>query len=138
AKKAAAGGMFEVQAAKLAKQNGSSDAVKDFADMMIKDHTGVNKKLKEIAGRKNIELPASLPEDKTRKLSALGQLSGEEFDRAYAQEMVSSHQETIALFEEEANSGEDEDLKSLAEETLPTLRHHLAEAESLDKGSEGR
>lgn len=131
AMKAAAGGMFEVQAAEVAKENGESQAVKDFADMMIKDHTAVNDKLKNIAGEKNIELPASLPEDKAAKLETLSTLSGAAFDEAYAEEMVTSHEETIALFEDEASSGEDEDLKSLAEESLPTLRHHLSEAEAL-------
>ncbi|QEC52874.1 putative membrane protein [Anseongella ginsenosidimutans] len=136
AKKAAAGGMFEVEAAELAKENGESQAVKDFAEMMIKDHTSVNEKLKGIAADKNIELPASLPEDKASKLETLSTLSGAAFDKAYAEEMVSSHEKTIALFEEEAESGEDPDLSGLAEESLPTLRHHLAEAEAL-KGEAG-
>lgn len=131
AKKAAAGGMFEVQAAELAKENGESQAVKDFAEMMIKDHTEVNEKLKDIAAEKNIELPASLPEDKANKLEALSTINGDAFDTAYAEEMVSSHEETIALFEEQADSGVDKELTALAQESLPTLRHHLAEAETL-------
>src|SRR5689334_1753041 len=40
--KAANGGMTEVQLAELAKQNAASARVKDFSEMMIRDHTDAN------------------------------------------------------------------------------------------------
>ena len=43
------------------------------------------------------------------------------------------HQKDIADFEKEASSGNDPDLKNWASKTLPTLRPHLAEAQSLLK-----
>ena len=55
--KAAAGGMAEVDTGALAQVKGHSGAVRDFGEMMVRDHTKANDKLKQIAGRKNIELP---------------------------------------------------------------------------------
>jgi putative membrane protein len=47
-KRAAEGGIFEVDAGKLAQDKGNSQQVKDFGAMMVKDHSAANEKLKEI------------------------------------------------------------------------------------------
>src|SRR5476651_1310218 len=57
---AADGGMMEVQLGKLALTNGSSKKVKEFAQMMIDDHSKAGDELKTLAAGKNITLPATL------------------------------------------------------------------------------
>ena len=52
------------------------------------------------------------------------QLSGAEFDEAYMDEMVEDHEKDVELFEQQAESGKDPDLRAFAEETLPALREH--------------
>jgi predicted outer membrane protein len=44
---------------------------------------------------------------------------------------VTAHQETIALFQQEAQSGKDPDIKQLAAQALPTLQQHLKMAQDL-------
>ena len=52
--KIADGGMLEVALGKLAMTNASSAKVKEFAKMMVDDHSKVNEELKTAASQKNI------------------------------------------------------------------------------------
>jgi putative membrane protein len=129
---AASGGMAEVQTAQLAQQRSSSPQVKQFANRMITDHTQANNELQQIAQQESIQLPTKLntkDESEYRKLSGL---NGSAFDEAYAHGAVTDHQQDIALFRKEAQSGQDPTLKSYAQKTLPVLEQHLQLAQSLN------
>lgn len=132
AENAADDGMFEVQVAELAKTNASSQQVKDFAAGMVTDHSAANEELKNLAATKNISIPESLSEDKQDKYGKLAEKKGKEFDEAYADMMVKAHKDAIDLFEDEAEDGNDVELKQWAADKLPTLRHHLQMAEELE------
>jgi putative membrane protein len=130
-KNAAEGGLAEVDAANLAQQKSSNASVKDFAAMMVKDHSAANDKLKSIASSKNISLPTSPSVRQMATKTKLDVLSGETFDKSYIKAMIKDHQQTIALFQKEAMSGQDSDAKAFAAATLPTLRSHLKKINSI-------
>jgi putative membrane protein len=125
AKKAAEGGLMEVQLGELAQQQAKGEQVVEFGQRMVQDHGQANEKLRAIAEEKGIQLPQELPEDAQQKYEELQQLSDAEFDQAYMDEMVKDHEKDIELFEQQADAGQDPDLRAFAEETLPTLREHL-------------
>jgi putative membrane protein len=52
-----------------------------------------------------------------------------DFDKAYITEMIKDHQEDIAAFQNEANSGTNSDIQALASKALPTLQEYLRLAE---------
>lgn len=135
--KAAAGGMMENEAGQLAMQKGNSQAVKDFGQRMVNDHSKANEKLKALAESKGISVPSTLDAEGRKKTSQLAAKSGDAFDKAYAGMMLKDHQKVIALFERQQSSGTDEDLKSFAAETLPTLRDHLKAAQDLPGNARG-
>jgi putative membrane protein len=131
AQKAAEGGLMEVQFGELAQQQAKDEQVVQFGERMVQDHGQANEKLMAIAEQKGIQLPQELPEDAQQKYDELQQLSDAEFDQAYMDEMVQDHQKDIELFEQQAESGEDPDLRAFAEESLPTLREHLERAKEV-------
>jgi putative membrane protein len=124
-KNAAEGGIFEVDAGNLATTKGTSQGVKDFGAMMVKDHTAANDKLKSIATTKGIDLPTSASVSQIATKGKLDVLSGDTFDKSYIKSQVKAHRQTIALFRKEIASGQDADAKAFATSTLPTLRAHL-------------
>jgi putative membrane protein len=131
--KASAMGNAEVKAANMALEKSSSQAVKAFAQQMVNDHTQVNQKLMALAQQKGLKSDvATQPDAKDMALSMkLKMQSGASFDKAYASRQVTAHQETIALFQQEAQSGKDPDIKQLAAQALPTLQQHLKMAQDL-------
>jgi putative membrane protein len=133
---AAAGGIAEVEAGRLALEKSSSADIKAFANMMITDHGKANDELATIAKANDIEVPDTTTLVKQAKEKLL-ELRDESFDKAYANNQVKAHEETIALFKKEANTVTDDkakgstELKAFAQKMLPGLEKHLAKAKEL-------
>jgi putative membrane protein len=130
-KHAAEGGIAEVQTGQLAEEKSNNAAVKEFAAMMVKDHSAANEKLKAVAASKDISLPTSPSMGQMATKAKLEVLTGETFDKSYIKGMIMDHKETIAEFKTEATSGRDADAKAFAAATLPTLRAHLKSIQSI-------
>jgi putative membrane protein len=124
AKKAAIAGMFEVEAAKVAKEKAASPDVKSFAEKMITDHTKANEELKDIAKQKNVDLPTEVDAEHQAKLDALAKLSGSGFDKLYAQQQAKGHDMVLAMMRSEAKNGRDPDLKAFAKKYDSVIAEH--------------
>jgi putative membrane protein len=131
---AAMGGMTEVELGRLATERGASDALKQFGQRMVDDHSSANTELTQLASGKAIQLPTALDAKHQALVAKMSRLSGAAFDRAYAKQMVKDHDKTVALFQGEAARGMDADLKTFAQKTLPTLQEHLRMARALPNG----
>ncbi|RYG04886.1 MAG: DUF4142 domain-containing protein [Chitinophagaceae bacterium] len=131
--KAADGGMAEVSLGKLAGEKATNAKVKEFAVMMVNDHTGANTGLKELASKKSITLPAAVSEDHQKAEADLAKKSGKDFDKAYIDQMVKDHENTVSLFEKGSKDVKDADLKAFIDQTLPKLKTHLEAAKSIKK-----
>ncbi|WP_295770649.1 DUF4142 domain-containing protein [uncultured Mucilaginibacter sp.] len=131
---AANAGMAEVELSKLALTKATNAKVKEFADMMVKDHTGVNEKLMALAKTKNITLPTTVGADEQKTMADLQAKSGADFDKAYVDVMVKDHKKAVDLFEDGSKDLKDADLKSFATQSLPALKSHLQAIETIEKG----
>lgn len=132
-KKAAEGGLAEVDLGNLVQQKSNDQAVKDFAAMMVKDHTAANDKLKALADSKNIKLPTHPSVAQKAMKTKLDVEKGKTFDHAYIKGMIADHKKDIKEFQTEANSGQDPEAKAFAAATLPTLQSHLSKIEQIAK-----
>ena len=130
-KKAAEGGLAEVQLGQLATEKADSQDVKQFGQRMVDDHTKANDQLKQVASQKGVTVPDKLsPKDAATK-ARLEKLSGKAFDRAYMRDMVMDHTKDVSEFRMESKNAKDPDVKNFASQTLPTLQDHLKEAKSI-------
>jgi putative membrane protein len=122
--------MAEVKLGKLAEEKAHSTSIRDFGSRMARAHSEANKELREIATKKGWNLTENLDQKHQELFDQLSKLKGEEFDRTFAKDLASGHEEAIRKFEEEANHGQDPDLKKWANKCLPTLREHLTMAQN--------
>jgi len=130
-KDAAEGGMDEVKLGELAQQHGASDRVKKFGQRMVDDHTKMNGEVQALAARKNVTLPTDISVRQHASYKLLSDKNGEAFDKSYISTMVKDHQDDIAAFQKEANTGSDPDVKALVTKALPTLQEHLRMAQDI-------
>ena len=121
--KAAQGGMAEVQMGNLAKEHAKNQAVKDFGQRMVDDHTKAGEQLKNLAAQKNVTVPSEIDAKIKRFTTGSRRLNGAAFDKAYMRDMVSDHRKDVAEFHREANSGKDPDVKDWAVKTVPRSKN---------------
>ncbi|MBS1565901.1 MAG: DUF4142 domain-containing protein, partial [Bacteroidetes bacterium] len=127
-------GMLEVQLGKLAQDNASSASVKKFGQQMVTDHTKAGDELAALAKTKGIALPTSLSDKCQKQFNELSSKKGTDFDKAYMDAQVSGHKDVVDMLKKESDKGEDADIKTWAQNTLPKVQHHLDMAKQIQDG----
>jgi len=126
AQKASMGNKYEIEAGQLALAKATDPKVKDFARMMVTDHSGALKKLEEAARGANMPLPANAALDAAHqaKIDALKGKSGAAFDQQYKTDQKQAHEDTLALLTAYKQNCKNAKLRAWADEALPTVMKH--------------
>jgi putative membrane protein len=123
--------LAEIATGKLAVAKAQSPLVKQFGQQMIDDHTKMLNEGASLASAKGMPVPKS-PEFKhqaaAKKLEAM---SGGSFDRAYMQQMVADHNDTLELLKQASTQAGDPALRAHAEKAIPHVQQHLEVARRL-------
>jgi putative membrane protein len=128
-KDAIEGNLAEVKMGELAQKNAGSDAVRSYGQMLEKDHTEANQKASAAANSLGISPPTEPNRKQKADYDRMAKLNGAQFDREFAKHMVADHKKDIREYEKQAKKNDA--AGSYANETLPTLRKHLQEAQAL-------
>lgn len=133
ANKAAAGNAFELAAAGIAQSKASSDDVKAFAAMMLRDHTKSAQDFKAaIASSGQALSPSEAPSpDQQQAMTDIKAAQPADFDKTYMRTQVEAHQKALALFQDYAQNGTVTSLKSFAAQAAPVVQHHLEVAKQI-------
>jgi len=125
------GGLFEIQSSAIALQKSENNAVRDFAQKMIEDHSAADAKLKDTLKQANMNvLETKIDAPTMQKLDYL-KVADRDFDRQYIQVQREAHRDTVKLLENYIQRGNNEPLKQLANDLLPTIKQHLEMADNL-------
>lgn len=130
---AAQGGMTEVKLGQLAVQKGLRDDVKEFGQMMVKDHSAINNDLKALAAQKAVALPDSLDAKHQEMVEKLTALTGSAFDDAYIAAMIKGHKKDAKAFKTESSATQDTDIKSFLDKSIPIVESHLQHISTMKK-----
>ena len=127
----------DVDYGKLALEKTRNQAVKEFAETMIRDHTAVNDKAIALAKTLGVtpeesDTSKSLKSNGKKELAKLKALTGAEFDKAYVDNEVSYHEAVIGLLDKTLiPNTRNAELKSLIESGRPIFVAHLEHAKKL-------
>ena len=127
----------DIDAGKVAKDKSTNAAVKEFAQLMITDHTGVNKQAVDLVTKLKVTpednpTAKSLKEGGAKNVAHLKTLSGAAFDKAYIDHEVAYHQQVLdAVDKTLIPSASNADLKALLVKVRPAFVAHLEHAKKI-------
>jgi putative membrane protein len=122
--KVSQGGLYEVEAGRVAAVRGTSPFVKDFGTLESHDHAGVNMELKRIAGQTGVAIRPGLNAEFSARLAKLKAVPADQFDAYYVTDMKQIHNNDEGLFVKEAEGGS-LSYKEFAHHTAALVNAHL-------------
>lgn len=114
----------EIVEAKLSISKSGNPAAQQFATWLLGDHTGAAPTLVQIAEQLGVTLPSSFTPDQQAEFAQLQSQSGIAFDTTYAVDEIKDHQQAVALFQQEAATGQNPAVKAFAQQLIPALQAH--------------
>ena len=128
---------IDIDAGKLAKSHTKNKEVSKFAQLMITDHTAVNKQAGALAKKLGVK-PEDSPTSQSLKTGAaentknLKGLEGAGFDKAYVDHEVAYHQQVLdAIDTVLIPSAKNAELKNLIVKVRPAIAAHLDHAKMI-------
>ncbi len=128
----------EIEHAKLAKTRAKDKRVKEFANMMLKDHGDANKRESALAKRGSItaidsEASRKLTDDATARTETLKSAAkGAEFDRAYMDAQVQVHTMVLDMITNQMiPAATNPELKAELEAMRGVVEAHLVQAKDI-------
>ncbi|MCA6112568.1 DUF4142 domain-containing protein [Bradyrhizobium cenepequi] len=136
-KKAIEGNYAEVKMGQLAQQNGQSDDVKKYGQMLSHDHSDANEKAMDAAKSVSVTPPDGPNAKQKSDYEKMAKMTGAKFDQEFARHMVADHQKDIAEYKKAAKQSDA--AGEYAKAQIPVLQEHLDTAKSLtSKKTPGR
>src|SRR5205085_9606223 len=100
-KRATEANLSEINVARLAVQKSDNTDVRDYANMIQKDHTGALEDLTDLMKDKNVPQAKKLTAEAQQDINRMNVLTGPEFDREFVNMMVSDHQKAVEMFRDQ-------------------------------------
>jgi putative membrane protein len=122
--------LAEVDVGRLANRRGRAEDVREFGQMLVRDHSSVLQQLRRLARRHDLAVPTRQNAEQRAAYRRLSALRGRSFDLAFLRHMVKNHEGSEALFRAQTRERRAVTAR-FARETLPKLQQHLAHARSL-------
>jgi len=127
----------DIDAGKLAAATTSNAEVKKFAQLMVTDHTGVNKQAVALVTKLKVtpednDTSKSLKAGGEKNVASLKPLKGAAFDKAYVDHEVAYHQSVLdAVDKTLVPNASNAELKALLVKVRPAFVAHLEHAKHL-------
>ena len=128
----------EIETGQMAQQKSANPKIKMYGQRMSKEH---NKMLTKgaVLSKHLVVTPAkpeeadSMSHEHNETMRELRNKSGQEFDRAYLENAVKTHQRVLDDLEQTMKSADHIELRHLLEETRPAIEDHLWTAQDIKK-----
>jgi putative membrane protein len=130
----------EIQIGRLAQQNGESQDVKSYGNMLVKDHTTADQALTSYAQKKGIKLAEPKPMDEVERKAMAAQkagmeklqvLKGQPFDASFLAHMVGGHDAALGKVLAAQKNLTDPGLTPVLQQHAQAITQHRQQAYTL-------
>jgi len=125
-REAASSNLMEIRLGQLAQSRATNQAVKQFGQRMVTDHTNLENQLTAAVSAGGGTFTPAVESFHERQISRLENLSGADFDRAYMSLMIRGHQKDVSNFQTQSQSARSTQVRTMASNSLPILQQHLS------------
>ncbi|MGE8134436.1 DUF4142 domain-containing protein [Novosphingobium subterraneum] len=125
---------FELESARIVQSKGVTGDLRDFAQMMIRDHTASANALQAAASKvEGVQLRQApiLTDAQQGQLQQLQAADGKSVHDLYIRQQVEAHEKAYAMLTTYASSGDAKPLMDFAAKTAPVVQKHLAEVRNM-------
>ena len=128
----------EVQEGELAQHKATNPAVKNFAKLMVSDHTQMLKDARSLASKLSITPDSTKDDTKDLAKDTQDQVkdltnkkAGKDWDEDYMGKQVDDHQKVLDKLNDAAQSAKSPDLKNALNESIAKVQGHLTQAKAI-------
>jgi putative membrane protein len=132
-KMAAEADMTATHIGKVAEDRAVASGVKDLGRKLVQDHTSDYRQLTDLAAKISESVPKAIDKQDDREIANLNKRKGKMFDQHFLTQETVEHEKLIKAFKDEAEHGDNPDVKAYANKALPLMEGHLHEAQDLLK-----
>lgn len=126
----------------LATRQGQSEQVKKIGAQIVGDETTALSKLRDVAQKNGLTLPANPAPGTMDAVPRLTKLNGKQFDNAFLSHVRTTSNTALQNFEHEAKSGNQDDLKTYAVDQIPVIKGQLDQIKTgvteMQKSNQGK
>jgi len=123
--------LYEIQLGQLAQKQAQDPQIKQFAQMLIQDHTQANQQLKQLAQSAQVQVREQLDPVHQAKLQKKQQLPQTEFSRKFINDQVAGHMVAVLELTYQSKNAQNDQVKQFATKMLPKMEQHLNHATKL-------
>lgn len=132
---AGASDLYEIESSRLALERSQDASVRQFAQMMIDQHTQTTQTIMQAArAARMTPAPPQLMPMQQEMIAELRTLSGADFDRAYTSQQRRAHEMALSLHSRYAEGGDTAELRNAAKTAVPIIRTHIQRLQQMPLG----
>lgn len=112
----------------LALDKGQDDSVLEYAQLILQENAASKSELIGILDSKKVVYSDDVTPEMQTKYDELALLTGEDFDEAFIDQQISSLDDSISMFENQIDNGQNFTIKGFASKTLDMIKEHKRKA----------
>jgi predicted outer membrane protein len=123
----------EIRICEMALKKSQNADIQAFAQAMIDEHGRMEHEMKQLAQKKQLNVPREIRPEQKMTVDELNSLEGHNFEQRWIQYNIDAHERDVKVFRHYAGEEHDPDIKAMAERSGHILSQHLKMAHAVGK-----